>query len=73
MGRWSRWEYLREIYPRYQKASGKEKSRILTEFCSVARYNRKYALRLLNGKAPRRVPPEKRKRRPRYSRGVWRS
>lgn len=70
MGRWSRWEYLREIYPRYQNASREEKTRILTEFCSVARYNRKYALRLLNGKPPRRVPPEKRKRRPKYSRGV---
>ena len=70
MGRWSRWEYLREIYARYQKASRKEKSQILTEFCSVARYNRKYALRLLNGKPPKRVPPERRKRRPKYSRGV---
>jgi hypothetical protein len=70
VGRWSRWEYLREIYPRYQNASREEKTRILTEFCSVARYNRKYALRLLNGKPPRRVPPEKRKRRPKYSRGV---
>jgi len=70
VGRWSRWEYLREIYPRYQKASLREKSRILTEFCSVAGYNRKYALRLLNGGPPRRVPPEKRKRRSKYSRGV---
>jgi hypothetical protein len=68
VGRWSRWEYLREIYVRYQKASRKERSRILTEFCAVARYNRKYALRLLNGKAPKRVPPEKGKRRPKYSR-----
>jgi hypothetical protein len=70
VGRWSRWEYFREIYARYQKASRKEKSRILTEFCRVASYNRKYALRLLNGSPPRRVPPEKRKRRPKYSRGV---
>ena len=70
MGRWSRWEYLREIYVRYQRALRKEKSRILTEFCKVARYNRKYALRLLNGTPPKRMPPEKRKRRPKYSRGV---
>jgi hypothetical protein len=70
VGRRSRWEYLREIYDRYQKASRKEKSRALTEFCTVARYNRKYALRLLNGEPPKRVPPEKRKRQPKYSRGV---
>jgi len=70
VGRWSRWEYLREIYARYQKALREEKSRILTEFCKVAGYNRKYALRLLNGPPPRRVPPEKRKRRSKYSRGV---
>lgn len=70
MGRRSRWEYLREVYARYQKASRKEKSRILTEFCTVARYNRKYALRLLNGEPPKRAPPEKRKRQPKYSRGV---
>ena len=70
MGRRSRWEYLREVYARYQKASRKEKSRILTEFCKVARYNRKYALRLLNGSPPKRVPSEKRKRQPKYSRGV---
>jgi hypothetical protein len=61
---------LREIYARYQKALRKEKRQILTEFCTVARYNRnKYALRLLDGRLPKRVPPEKRKRRPKYSRG----
>ncbi len=68
MGRWSRWEYLRQIYARYRGVLRKEKGRILDEFCDVAGYNRKYALRLLNGKAPVRVPPEKRKRRPKYSR-----
>jgi len=61
---------LREIYGRYQKASRKEKSQILTEFCRVAGYHRKYALRLLNGSPPRRVPPEKRRRRSKYSRGM---
>jgi len=70
VGRWSRWEYLREIYARYQEASRKERSWILTEFCTVASYNRKYALRLLNGKPPKVVPPERRKRRSKYSRGV---
>jgi hypothetical protein len=67
VGRWSRWECLREIYARYLKASRKEKTRILTEFCEVAGYNRKYALRLLNGERPKRVPPTKRKRRRKYS------
>jgi hypothetical protein len=67
VGRWSRWEYLREMYPRYMKASRKEKTQILTEFCRVAGYNRKYALRLLNGERPKRVPPTKRKRRRKYS------
>lgn len=70
MGRWSRWEYFREMYARYREASRNERSRLLTEFCKVAGYNRKYALRLLNGRPPKRVPPEKRKRRPKYSRGV---
>ncbi len=70
VGRWSRWEYFREMYARYREASRKERSRLLTEFCKVAGYNRKYALRLLNGRPPKRVPPEKRKRRPKYSRGV---
>jgi hypothetical protein len=67
VGRWSRWDYLREIYARYLKASRQEKTRILTEFCKVAGYNRKYALRLLNGERPKRVPPTKRKRRRKYS------
>lgn len=58
------------MYARYREASRNERSRLLTEFCKVAGYNRKYALRLLNGRPPKRVPPEKRKRRPKYSRGV---
>jgi hypothetical protein len=58
------------MYARYQGASRGERSQLLTEFCKVAGYNRKYALRLLNGGPPKRVPPEKRKRRPKYSRGV---
>ena len=70
MGRWSRWEYLVEIYPRYRRASWKAKGEILTEFCKVCGYCRKYALRLLNGRPPRKVPPEKRRRRSKYSRGM---
>ena len=67
MGRRSRWEYLRGIFRRYREAGRRDKSRILSEFCKVAGYNRKYALRLLNGRTPRVNPPEKRKRGPTYS------
>ena len=48
----SKQEYLREIRSRYQYATKEQKSQILDEFCSVCGYNRKYAIRLLNGKAP---------------------
>ncbi len=40
-------EYLSAIYLRYKNASKKEKSIILTEFCSVCKLSRKYAIRLL--------------------------
>ena len=45
-------EYLNKIYRRYHKASGKGKKQILDEFCEVCHYNRKYAIRLLNGVLP---------------------
>jgi hypothetical protein len=38
----------REVSVRYRQASGKEKSVILGEFVKSSRYNRKYAIRLLN-------------------------
>ena len=41
-------EYLAAIKPRYKTASRSEKHCILDEFCRVCRYNRKYAIRLLN-------------------------
>ena len=44
-------EYLKNIRPRYQKASKSEKMSILNEFCTVCKYNRKYAIRVLNGRA----------------------
>ena len=64
MGSKGRWEYLRAIYERYQKAERKSKRVILNEFCANTGYNRKYAIRLLSG-----PPPEKRPRPPRR-RGV---
>jgi transposase InsO family protein len=64
LGSKGRWEYLRAIYERYQAAGRKSKKVILSEFCANTGYNRKYAIRLLNG--PR---PEK-NRRPARPRGV---
>jgi hypothetical protein len=43
-----------------------EKGRILDEFCKVTGYNRKYALRVLNGPPPEKRPPKRRPRRPTY-------
>lgn len=57
MGKKSRKEYLESIRERYRKAGKKEKTIILGEFCAVCDYNRKYAVRLLNGR------PRKEKRR----------
>ncbi len=57
MSRRSRRDYLQSIYARYQKASRREKQRILDEFCANCRYHRKHAIRLLNrslSTAPRR-------------------
>lgn len=46
----SRREYLEAIRKRYRKATRKEKSIILGEFCATCSYNRKYAIRLLRKK-----------------------
>jgi hypothetical protein len=50
----SRWDYLKAIYSRYKKVSKLLRARILDEFCQVCGYNRKYAIRLLNGPAPQK-------------------
>src|SRR5512137_2144884 len=55
----SRREYLEAIRNRYCKATRKEKSIILGEFCATCGYNRKYAIRLLRKKLlpdPNRKP-----------------
>jgi len=54
----SRREYLEAIGKRYRKATRKEKSIILGEFCATCGYNRKYAIRLLRKKL---LPPPNRK------------
>lgn len=67
----ARWEYFRVIYRRYRQANRKSRQVILNEFCSTTSYNRKYAIRLLNG-----PPPEQRRvrwprgRKPRYGKQV---
>ena len=45
-------QYLTQARPRYQKASRREKWRILTEFCLVTGYTRKHAIRLMNATGP---------------------
>jgi hypothetical protein len=58
----SRRDYLGKIYARYQAAQGTTKGRILDEFCANCDYNRKYAIRLLNGAAPSGKPRPKKRR-----------
>jgi hypothetical protein len=63
----SKWDYLKAIYFRYKKVSKPLRARILDEFCQVCRYNRKYAIRLLNGPAPQKPKaPQRQRRRPTY-------
>ena len=57
MGRQSIWEYFRSVYARYRQAAREMKRKILDEFCANTHYNRKYALRLLNGPPPGRARP----------------
>jgi hypothetical protein len=56
--------YREDIRRRYKKSSRKKKAVILDEFCEVCRYNRKYAIRILNHKPKKRRSKSGRK--PRY-------
>ncbi len=58
-----RHEYLRAIWDRYRRSKPDQKGKILDEFCRVCRYNRKYAIELLNKPRPADRP------RPRKPRG----
>jgi transposase InsO family protein len=60
----TRWDYLKAIYLRYKKVSKPLRARILDEFCQVCDYNRKYAIRLLNGPAPQKPKTIRREGRP---------
>jgi len=46
-------EYLKKIYSRYHSSTKADKNKILDEFCEVCNYNRKYAIRKINGRHPR--------------------
>ncbi len=67
MGTKSKWEYFKAIYQRYRKASGVTKRQILSEFCEVCGYNRKYAIWKLNGPAPEAEPPRRARRSSTYT------
>jgi hypothetical protein len=59
------------MYERYHKAQGKERTRLLDEFCVTAGYNRKYAIRLLNGARPDKPRVKRpRGRKPQYGKQV---
>jgi hypothetical protein len=68
MGQKSKWEYFKSIYERYHKATIVERTAILNEFCQVCGFNRKYAIRKLQGPRPGKKPPGpfKRQRIPLY-------
>lgn len=66
MSQKSKWEYFKAIYQRYRKATASAKTQILEEFCQVCGYHRKYAISKLNGSAPERTAPQRRKRAPKY-------
>ena len=56
-------EYFRAIYARYRQASKEIKQIILNEFCTNTGYNRKYAIRKLNGPTPAKTNTIHRRRR----------
>lgn len=62
MSQASRKDYLKRIYPRYQRASRPEKQRILDEFGINCGYHRKHAIRLLNASPPWAKPIRRRPR-----------
>lgn len=60
----SKHEYLEAIHLRYKRASLKEKTAILDEFCSSCGYHRKHAIRLLNNFRRFTKPKPKRRGKP---------
>lgn len=62
MSRLAKHEYFRVMYERYRRASHRERTPLLNELCRTCGYNRKYAIRKLNGVAPPRKPKPRRGR-----------
>jgi hypothetical protein len=60
----SKRDYVEAIFLRYKKASRKEKTIILDQFCSVSGYHRKHAIRLLRGFKRFTTPKGKKRGRP---------
>src|SRR6516225_6504610 len=59
------------MYERYHRAGRKARPGLLDEFCLTTRYNRKYAIRLLNGPRPEKQRTRRpRGRKPRYGKQV---
>jgi transposase InsO family protein len=63
LGSKAKWQYFRVVYERYRKSGREDKKLMLDEFCRNTGYNRKYAIRRLNG-----APPGKEAERPRRAR-----
>jgi len=71
LGNEAKWEYFRVMYERYHKAERKARAALLDEFCVTTRYNRKYAIRLLNGPRPEKERERRRReRKPQYGKQV---
>lgn len=64
MGPGARMEYLESIYLRYKRASKKERSIILNEYCLNCNYHRKHAIRRLNTYRRFTKPKPKRRGKP---------
>jgi hypothetical protein len=63
MSRRAKTEYWNAIYWRYRRAPKPEKQKILDEYCRTCAYNRKYAIRKLNGPPPNGKPKPRSNRR----------
>jgi hypothetical protein len=62
----ARRHYLIAIVERYKKANRRQKSAILSEFCEVCGYNRKYAILILNADPKESIKRTKPGRRSKY-------
>ena len=60
----SKREYIEAVHLRYKQASRSERTVILNELCATCGYNRKYAIRLLQGYKRFTKPKPKRRGKP---------